>query len=38
MNVQLQPAQVNGAGHLTIGGVDTLKLAEQYGTPLWCMT
>lgn len=34
MNVQLQPAQVNGAGHLTIGGVDTLKLAEQYGTPL----
>lgn len=34
MNAQLQPAQVNGAGHLTIGGVDTLKLAEQYGTPL----
>lgn len=34
MNAQLQPAQVNGAGHLTIDGVDTLKLAEQYGTPL----
>ncbi|MDR3313471.1 MAG: diaminopimelate decarboxylase [Oscillospiraceae bacterium] len=26
---------VNGAGHLTIGGCDTLDLAAQYGTPLY---
>ncbi len=25
----------NDDGHLTIGGVDTLSLAEQYGTPLY---
>lgn len=34
MNAQLQPSQVNGAGHMAIGGVDTLKLAAQYQTPL----
>lgn len=34
MNAQLQPSQVNAAGHMTIGGVDTLKLAAQYQTPL----
>lgn len=28
---------VNEQGHLTIGGVDTLKLAETYGTPLYVM-
>ena len=28
---------VNEKGHLTIGGVDTLALAEQYGTPLYVM-
>ena len=27
--------QVNSQGHLTIGGVDTLTLAQQYGTPLF---
>ncbi|MGN9066968.1 diaminopimelate decarboxylase [Lactobacillus agilis] len=26
--------EVNQAGHLTIGGVDALKLAEEYGTPV----
>lgn len=34
MNAQLQASQVNSAGHLTIGGVDALKLAHDYGTPL----
>lgn len=28
---------VNEQGHLTIGGVDTLALAEKYGTPLYVM-
>ncbi len=28
---------VNGSGHLTIGGVDTVGLAEEYGTPLYVM-
>ncbi|WP_239254567.1 diaminopimelate decarboxylase [Listeria ilorinensis] len=27
--------KVNDKGHLEIGGVDTLKLAESYGTPLY---
>ncbi|MGM0897471.1 MAG: diaminopimelate decarboxylase [Bacillota bacterium] len=26
---------INGKGHLTIGGVDTVDLAAQYGTPLF---
>ncbi|MBP3415658.1 MAG: diaminopimelate decarboxylase, partial [Clostridia bacterium] len=26
---------VNNAGHLTIGGADTLELARQFGTPLY---
>ncbi|MBQ8568859.1 MAG: diaminopimelate decarboxylase [Oscillospiraceae bacterium] len=26
---------VNSDGHLTIGGMDTVKLAEEYGTPLY---
>ena len=29
---------INEAGHLTIGGVDTLYLAEKYGTPLYVMS
>ena len=29
--------QVNGQGHLTIGGVDSVALAQQYGTPLYVM-
>ena len=28
---------VNQQGHLTIGGCDTVALAEQYGTPLYVM-
>ncbi len=28
-------AAVNEADHLTIGGLDTTKLARQFGTPLW---
>ena len=28
---------VNSAGHLAIGGVDTVKLAKEYGTPLYVM-
>lgn len=28
---------VNGSGHLTVGGVDTVSLAKQYGTPLYVM-
>ena len=28
---------VNQQGHLTIGGCDTVLLAEQYGTPLYVM-
>lgn len=28
---------VNDNGNLTFGGVDTVKLAEQYGTPLYVM-
>lgn len=27
-------SRINELGHLEIGGVDTVKLAEQYGTPL----
>ena len=29
------PFKVNNAGHLTVGGLDTLMLAEKYGTPLF---
>lgn len=29
---------VNEVGHLTIGGADTVTLAQQYGTPLYCMS
>ncbi|MDU7337216.1 MAG: diaminopimelate decarboxylase [Clostridium sp.] len=29
--------QINSQGHLTIGGCDTLQLAEQFGTPLYVM-
>ena len=34
-NVQPLTASVNASGHLTIGGVDVVDLAEKYGTPLW---
>jgi diaminopimelate decarboxylase len=38
-NSAIQPvsAKVNKLGHLTVGGVDTVELAKQYGTPLWIM-
>ena len=29
--------QINEKGHLTIGGCDTVELAQQYGTPLYVM-
>ncbi|CAM2362190.1 diaminopimelate decarboxylase [Listeria seeligeri] len=32
---RLGTVNVNAEGHLEIGGVDTLKLAEKYGTPLY---
>ena len=28
---------LNEKGHLTIGGKDTVELAEKYGTPLYVM-
>ena len=28
---------VNGAGHLCVGGMDTVALAEKYGTPLYLL-
>ena len=28
---------VNAAGHLTIGGLDTVELAHEYGTPLYIL-
>lgn len=28
---------INAAGHLTVGGIDTLELAKEYGTPLYVM-
>ena len=34
MNEQLSASQLNAAGHLMIGGCDSLDLAQQYGTPL----
>ena len=29
---------VNEYGHLTIGGMDAVVLAQQYGTPLYCLS
>lgn len=34
MNEQLTAADINEAGHLQIGGVDSLELAHRFGTPL----
>lgn len=34
MNPQILANQINEKGHLTIGGVDTVDLAKEYGTPL----
>ncbi len=35
--IQAGTIQVNGRGHLEIGGCDTVDLAERYGTPLYVM-
>ena len=35
MNTQISERQVNEAGHLLVGGVDTTELANEYGTPLF---
>lgn len=34
MNSQIRPEQINQEGHLTIGGVDAITLAQEFGTPL----
>lgn len=34
MNEQISAEQINGAGHLQIGGCDAIDLAKEYGTPL----
>lgn len=34
MNSQITKEQINEQGHLTIGGVDAVELAHQFGTPL----
>lgn len=34
MNPQILANQINEKGYLTIGGVDTVDLAKEYGTPL----
>ncbi len=34
---ETQCLDVNQAGHLTIGGCDTIELARKYGTPLYVM-
>ena len=34
MNPQILANQISEKGHLTIGGVDTVDLAKEYGTPL----
>ncbi|MFD1065292.1 diaminopimelate decarboxylase [Oceanobacillus locisalsi] len=35
MILDAHPFNVNTKGHLEIGGVDTIELAEKYGTPLY---
>lgn len=35
MIIDNHPFQVNGKGHLEIGGMDTVELAKKYGTPLY---
>ena len=34
MTNRLDLVDTNAAGHIAIGGVDALKLTQQYGTPL----
>ncbi|MFC2948263.1 diaminopimelate decarboxylase [Virgibacillus sediminis] len=35
MIIDNHPYEVNEQGHLEIGGIDTVNLAEKYGTPLY---
>jgi len=37
VNQRVEPlsADINEKNHLTIGGIDTIDLAKQFGTPLW---
>ncbi|WP_087971581.1 diaminopimelate decarboxylase [Oceanobacillus rekensis] len=35
MIIDNHPFQINRNGHLEIGGLDTVELAEKYGTPLY---
>lgn len=35
MITEYHPFPINENGHLEIGGIDTIKLAEKYGTPLY---
>ncbi|WP_010095984.1 diaminopimelate decarboxylase [Ornithinibacillus scapharcae] len=35
MLLEQYPFNVNSLGHLEVGGMDTTKLAEKYGTPLY---
>lgn len=35
MLIEHHPFQVNNDGHLEVGGIDTMILAEKYGTPLY---
>lgn len=35
MIVDAHPFNVNAKGHLEVGGIDTIELAEKYGTPLY---
>jgi diaminopimelate decarboxylase len=35
MIIDNHPFQINKSGHLEIGGLDTVELAEKYGTPLY---
>ncbi len=37
MNLLYKHLSVNEAGHLAIGGMDTIELAETYGTPAYIM-
>ncbi len=37
MNLLYKHLSVNAAGHLAIGGVDTVELAKTYGTPAYIM-
>ena len=34
---QRETLKVNAAGHLEIGGADTVELAQKFGTPLYVM-